>query len=327
MAKTDAQVDAEAAAAAKAAADKAAADKAAADAAAAAAKVNQLPQTGNPMLDAITTAVISAHPELQKVRDLIQANRPADALEALYATDYYKNYAGSKLANDNTKLNKPGVYNDTINNEWLPALRQYAIREGFQLTDSQIVSIAKAAYDMGLTPDAPGTIALFKGNDPTTGQPYITSVVGGLGKQSEFNLKQAAADYGVAFDASAAAKQIALGNTTEEEQMNAIRELSKSAFGAWGKQIDAGLTMKQIASPYINIYSNILGIDPSAITLDDKLLKQALMGTDPTTPSAMPLWNFEKAVRQDPRWATSKDAMDSLSNVGATIARQWGLMS
>jgi hypothetical protein len=283
--------------------------------------------TGNASLDAITAAIVSAHPELQKVRDLIQAKDFASALQALYATDYYKTYVGAKLTNDTLKLTRPGAYNDTINNEWLPQLRQYAISEGFQLTDSQLISIAKSAFDMGLTPGAPGTIALFKGTDPTTGQPYVTSVIGGLGKQAEFNLKQAAADYGVAFDASAAAKQIALGNTTEQEQMNAIRELSKSAFGAWGKQIDAGLTMKQIASPYINIYSNILGIDPAAITLEDKLLKQGLQGSDPANPSAMPLWNFEKAVRQDPRWATSKDAMDSLSNVGATIARQWGLMS
>ena len=85
--------------------------------------------------------------------------------------------------------------------------------------------------------------------------------------------------------------------------------------------------MRQIASPYINTYANILGIDPAAITLNDNLLKQGLQGTDPATPGAMPLWQFEKQVRQDPRWAQSKDAMDSLNNTGATILRQWGLMS
>ena len=61
--------------------------------------------------------------------------------------------------------------------------------------------------------------------------------------------------------------------------------------------------------------------------MNDNLLKQGLQGTDPTKPAAMPLWQFEKQVRQDPRWAVSKDAMDSLSNTGTQILKQWGLMA
>ena len=106
-----------------------------------------------------------------------------------------------------------------------------------------------------------------------------------------------------------------------------MKSQAASAYPAWSEQINAGQTMKQIASPYINAYSNILGIDSASITLDDNLLKQGLQGTDPTKPGAMPLWQFEKQVRQDPRWAQSKDAMDSLNATGATILRQWGLMS
>ena len=283
--------------------------------------------TGSPILDAITAAVIAAHPELQAVRDLIQSGQDASALEALYATDYYKTFTGAKLANEQLKLDKPQAYLDTIKDTWLPALKSYAVQQGLTISDAGLNTIATTAFDMGLQPGSPGTIALFQKKDEKTGQPFVTGITGGIASTTLSNLKTAAADYGVYFDAESAAKQVGLGTTTEQAQMDAIKSLAKGAFPGWQQQIDAGLSMKQIASPYISAYANILGIDSAGITLSDNLLKQGLQGTDPTTPGAMPLWEFEKAVRKDPRWANSKDAMDSLSNVGATIARQWGLMS
>ena len=283
--------------------------------------------TGNPILDAITDAIVSAHPELKAVQDLYRAGQDAAAYELLIKTDYFSKYQGQVLANDTLKLTKKQAYEDTITNEWLPVLRRYAIQEGLDVTDANLSSIAKSAFDMGLTPTAAGTIALFKNNDPTTGKPYVTGIVGGLASATLQNIKTAAADYGVYFDADAAAKAVALGTTTEQAQIDAIKSLAKGANPAWGAQIDAGLTLKQIASPYINAYSNILGIDSASITMNDPLLKQGLQGKDPTQPAAMPLWEFEKQVRQDPRWAQSKDAMDSLSATGSTILKQWGLMS
>ena len=283
--------------------------------------------SGNPILDAITAATVAAHPELQAVRDLVQAGQDAAAYELLTKSDYFKTYQGAKLANDQLKIAKPQAYLDTLKDVWLPALRNYAIQQGLTINDSDLNKIAETAFGMGLTPGAPGTLALFQKIDPTTNKPYVTGITGGLASATSANLKQAAADYGVYFDTEAAAKAVALGTTTEQAQLDAIKSLAKGAFPGWEKQIDAGLSMKQIASPYISAYANILGIDSAGITLSDNLLKQGLQGTDPTTPGAMPLWEFEKAVRKDPRWANSKDAMDSLSNVGATIARQWGLMS
>ena len=288
---------------------------------------NQLITSSMPILDAITAAVVAAHPELQLVRDLVQAGQDAAAYEALTATDYYKTFTGTKLANEQLRLNKPQAYEDTIANEWLPALRKYVTQEGLQVTDADLATIAKSAFDMGLQPGSPGTLALFQKKDEKTGQPFVTGIVGGIAGATRQNLKTAAADYGVYFDSESAAKQIALGTTTEQEQLDAIKSLAKGAFPGWEKQIDAGLSMKQIASPYISTYANILGIDSAGITLSDNLLKQGLQGTDPKTPGAMPLWEFEKAVRKDPRWANSKDAMDSLSSTGSTILKQWGLMS
>lgn len=281
---------------------------------------------GDPMLVSITEAMIAAHPELKAVRDLYLKGDFAGATNALYGTDFYKNTSPTIFANQNTKINQPGVYENTIKTDWLPALRQEAIARGLQVNDSALDAIARKAYDLGLAPTSPATLELFRGTD-TTGKPYVETIKGGLASTTLQNIKTASADYGVAFDADAAAKAVALGTTTEQEQIDAIKKLAIGANPAWTDQLNAGMTLKQIASPYINAYSQILGIDPAQITMNDSLLKQGLQGIDPAKPAAMPLWQFEKQVRQDPRWATSKDAMDSLSQTGSSILRSWGLMS
>ena len=284
---------------------------------------------GDPMLVSITEAMIAAHPELAAVRDLYLQGKYAEATNTLYGTDFYNNTSPTIFSNENTKINQPGVYQREIQTAWLPALRQEAVDKGLVITDANLTAIAQKAYDLGLTPTSPATLELFRGLD-STGKPYVTTIQGGIASTAKQNIATANADYSGNFNqdwVNQAAQSVAEGTTTEQYWTDQIKANAKGSFPAWANQIDAGLTMKQIASPYITAYSNILGVDPASVTLSDNLLKQGLQGNDPTQPAGMPLWEFEKAVRKDPRWATSKDAMDSLSNVGASIARSWGLMS
>jgi hypothetical protein len=284
---------------------------------------------GDPMLVSITEAMIKAYPDLAAVRDLYLKGDFAAATNFLYTTKEFTDLGGARFAVAQQKINQRGVYDNTIANEWLPTLRKEALTAGLQISDASLTAIAQKAYELGLTPTAPGTLELFRGKD-STGSPYVETIKGGIASTSKSSLSIANADYGTGYNQewiNQAAQSVALGTTTEQYWTDQMKDLAKSKYSAWSGQIDAGLTMKQIASPYIQAYSNILGIDPAQVTLNDKLLNQGLQGSDPTKPGAMPLWDFEKQVRLDPRWATSKDAMDGLSNVGLTIARQWGLMS
>ena len=288
----------------------------------------------NPMVVGITEAMVAAHPELANVRALYVAGNYAAALVALQATDFYKNTSDTRLANEEIKRNKPGVYEETIKNDWLPALQSYVTQAGITVSASDLEKIARTAFDKGLAVNSPATLAMFKptkdaqGNDVPNS--IITGITGGNASTTRSNLSSLNADYGTGYGSDwldTAAKSIATGATTEQFWTDKIKSQAAGSNPAWSDQINAGMTLKQIASPYINAYSNILGIDPASITMSDTLLKQGLQGTDPTKPAAMPLWQFEKQVRQDPRWAQSKDAMDSLSATGTTILKQWGLMS
>lgn len=87
--------------------------------------------------------------------------------------------------------------------------------------------------------------------------------------------------------------------------------------------VQAGLTLRQVADPALNSMSNILGIDKSSIALDDQLVQKYLAGDGK---SVMPAYQYEQLLRQDPRWKTSKDAQDNLSNVALSMAKTFGVM-
>jgi hypothetical protein len=284
----------------------------------------------DPMLVGITEAMVAAYPELGAIRAAYTSGDYAGALNALYKTNFYKTTGATAFTNAELKINQPGVYQQTLQQTWLPFLRSEVTQLGLQVSDASLLAVAQKAFDAGLSTSSPAVLQFIRGTDPTTGQSYITGIQGGLASTTRQNIATATADYGVSYNQDwidKASASVADGATTEQYWTDQIKSLSKSKYAAWAGQIDAGLTMKQIASPYIQEISNKLGIDPAAVTLDDKLLNQGLQGNDPTKPAGMPLWDFSKMVMQDPRWATSKDAMDTLSNVGSSIARSWGVMS
>jgi hypothetical protein len=293
--------------------------------------------TPTPTLDPIIQGLTQSLVDQFGLKDVYQAYLAKDfsKAEQLWLTsNAYKNIGSAVIANAEIKQTQPGVYDKKIAQEWLPALNQYAVDSGLKITPENLKAIAEKAFGLGLAINSQAVKDMFKTSLDATGNvvpnPYISGIAGGVASTTKQNLATANADYGAGFNQNwidAAAESVATGATTEQYWTDKLKTQAIGAFPAWADQINNGMTMKQIASPYINAYSNILGIDPASVTLSDNLLKQGLQGTDPTKPGAMPLWEFEKQVRQDPRWATSKDAMDSLSSTGSTILKQWGLMS
>ena len=96
-----------------------------------------------------------------------------------------------------------------------------------------------------------------------------------------------------------------------------------AAHPSLATQMGAGLTLRQAADPALKSISNILGIDPNGITLNDPLVQKYLTGDGK---SIMPQYQYEQTLRQDPRWATSKDAQDNLSAVAMSMAKTFGVM-
>ena len=97
-----------------------------------------------------------------------------------------------------------------------------------------------------------------------------------------------------------------------------------ATYGNLAPQLNSGLTLKQIADPARSAMSQILGIDKNSISLQDPLVQKYLTGNDGK--SIMPAYQYEQLLRQDPRWKSSKDAQDSLSNVAQGMAKTFGVL-
>jgi len=100
---------------------------------------------------------------------------------------------------------------------------------------------------------------------------------------------------------------------------------AKAAFPQFAAQIDAGMTVRDIADPYISTYAKTLEVPETNVDLNDSLIQKALSqsGPDGTTRTAMPLWQFERQLKDDPRYDKTlnarQDAYQALGKVGAAF--------
>ena len=165
---------------------------------------------------------------------------------------------------------------------------------------------------------AEGKVAVNKQNVPE----------GPAGKYFQ-NLKQLAIRNGINLsDAAAAdyANKIVAEQLDENTAYNTIRESAASAFPQFSDKIKAGVDLKTLADPYIQSMSNILEIPDASIDLFDPTVRSALSYTNKDgTVGTKSLYDFETQLKNDPRWAYTKNARQSLDSVGMGFLRSIGL--
>ena len=123
-----------------------------------------------------------------------------------------------------------------------------------------------------------------------------------------------------------AARSVARRDTTEDDWYRDVQEQAASLFPVFADQIRAGASAYDMASPYINLMAQTLEISPSAITLDDPYIRQALGGFDPNgKPSAMNLWDFQRKLRSDPRWMNTNFAQNQVTGIADQMMQMFGL--
>ncbi|ATW69393.1 minor tail protein [Streptomyces phage ZooBear] len=123
-----------------------------------------------------------------------------------------------------------------------------------------------------------------------------------------------------------AARAIIRGMATSQDYKSKLLNLAKASFPQWTKQLEAGQTVQDIASPYLQSMAEILELPQGSITLFDNTIKKALNYTNPGTlaKEAKPLWQFENELRSDPRWKKTKNAQDSLFQIGHQVLADFG---
>jgi hypothetical protein len=138
------------------------------------------------------------------------------------------------------------------------------------------------------------------------------------------NLRGAYADNGLKITPDSLYKTAldsALDPNKLKSNLDLIRIQAKTIFPALSDKIDAGYTVKQLLSPYLQARATILEEDPDLIdisTLSD-------VASD-STKGLKSLYDYQISLRNDPKWSYTKNAQDSLSTTALSLAETLGLV-
>lgn len=125
-----------------------------------------------------------------------------------------------------------------------------------------------------------------------------------------------------------AAKSVASGLTTANDWERDIREQAAGMLPTYANKILGGMNAYDLASPYIRTMAEEFEISPADVTLSDPYIRQALTSLDEQgNPKPMALWEFQKKLRQDPRWMNTNKAQNEISSVTGRVMQMFGMMS
>jgi hypothetical protein len=204
-------------------------------------------------------------------------------------------------------------------------IKQLANQMGMVMTKDIQKYLDKAAYNM---------VAL--GWDESQLRYYLGQYVSfkgetlqGEGGEAINEMREYAYSMGVSLNDSwytDRARNILRGVATIQDYKSEIMNKAKASFPQWEKQIEAGQSVADIASPYMQSMAQILELPQGSVNLFDTTIKKALNYTNPGTlqKEAKPLWQFENELRSDPRWKKTKNAQDSLFQVGHQVLADFG---
>ena len=122
-------------------------------------------------------------------------------------------------------------------------------------------------------------------------------------------------------------KEAVLGKNSAENVTDYAKYLAASKYVALADRIKGGETVRQIADPYIQSYGKLLEQNPENVNLDNPLIQRALQSKDANgKPSTQTLYDFENTLRNDPRWAKTNNARDTMSSAAHSILSDLGLI-
>lgn len=272
------------------------------------------------------SSFLNSNPELKKLfQQAVSGSWSADKFQAkLRNTKWWKTHS----KDEREYLLKLKSDPATAKQEMAQArtkITQLANQMGMIMTSSSKKRIETAVYNMVAKGWDEGQIRNYLGQ-----YVYFTNEnLQGEGGETVNELREYAYSMGIKLDDkfyTDGARLIIRGMASIQDYKSKILNKAKAAFPQWNAQLEAGQTVADIASPYLQSMSEILELPPGSVNLFDPTIKKALNYTNKGTlaKEAKPLWQFENELRADPRWKKTKNAQDSLFQVGHQVLADFG---
>lgn len=162
------------------------------------------------------------------------------------------------------------------------------------------------------------------------GRPITEEEIAKLDNNVPKLLRQYASKNGVSVSDDFIARQqerVLNGEDTPDSVLSRFRDTHiKPMYPQFERELDDGLTIQDIATPYIDRASQMLEISPKQIGIDDPLIKRVLQARDDKgQPVRKPIWEFEDELTRDPRWARTNNAYATYDGAVSGLLREMGL--
>ena len=273
-----------------------------------------------------TMSFLNANPELKNIfKKMVSEGWTQDMFNAkLRGTKWWKTHSEKERQYLTQMYTDPATAKQSLSQAKITA-NQLAQQLGIKLTSFTKKKIDEAAYNVVAKGWNEGQLRYYLGQ-------YVYFDGGdmeGQGADVQNELKSYAYSMGVTMSNSWYAdntRKVLRGIATVSDFKNDMLRQAKAQFPQYAKQLDAGQTVADIAQPYLQSMSQILELPTGSINLFDSTIKKALQYKNPGTlqNQVKPLWQFENELRADPRWKQTKNAQDSLMQVGHQVLADFG---
>lgn len=121
------------------------------------------------------------------------------------------------------------------------------------------------------------------------------------------------------------AQAIAKGDQTADFYQRQVRKMAKSLAPGYAQELDAGMDLQDIVSPFVEAKAKILEKNPADIDLFDKDIRGAISSTTADgKPGSKSLWQFEQDMRKKPEWLKTQNAQDSTQSIAKKVLQDFG---
>jgi Transglycosylase SLT domain len=269
-------------------------------------------------------ALITAVPELQNIyNQAVSGTWSTDKfIAAIQNSKWWASTSSTARQAFATMKADPATWNQNIDNLQAQMVAT-ATQLGVTLTPQQAQQIAVDAitngYDQNTAVLDQKMSAFLK---PASGNHF-----GGQAGSYEDQIRQSMMDLGVFMpepQLDSQIQQIVAGKQSVQGVTAQLRTQASSMYPAYSNQINSGMNLSDISAPYVQRAQQLLEQGPGSVNIQTPMIKSALQYTQDGQPTAMPMYDFEKQVRQDPRWLSTDNAQDSFMSNAHQVLVNFG---
>jgi hypothetical protein len=273
-----------------------------------------------------TYAFLEGNKDLKKIfgQAIDETWTPEKFQAAIRDTKWWKTNSDSMRQAQITQKTDPATWDAMVDAETVK-VQQLAAEIGAAIPSSKFKKIVETALKTNMDEDLLRNVLGQYVNFTKDG------TLQGEAGMHEFTMKEYAANMGIKLDDQTIknqAQRVVRKVATTQDYESLVREHAKSMYPSYAQQIDAGQTVKDIASPYTQMMAQTLEIPDTDITVFDPTIKSALNGLSPDgKPTGLSLTDFQQRLRSDPRWTKTSAAQNNVFNVGLSVLKDMGLKS